>query len=102
MAMLNDHQVRLWRRMLQLIEEFRCGKLKYYEFVGALEGALDAGEFRDKDLVDKWYDFWTPLEIVRAQNGSRVDVEDVEKYVSAMEAYLEGTLEGLAGSIDGS
>jgi hypothetical protein len=89
--------------MLQLIEEFRSGKLNYYEFVGALEGALDAGEFRDKDLVGKWYDFWTPLEIVRAQDGNSVQLEDVENYVSAMKAYLESVLgEGLAGSIDGS
>jgi hypothetical protein len=89
--------------MLQLIEEFRSGKLKYYEFVGALEGTLDAGEFRDKDLVERWYDFWTPLEIVRAENGNSVLVEDVEKYVSAMEAYLESILDaGLASSIDGS
>lgn len=90
--MLSDHQSRLWRRMLQLIEEFRRGKLKYCEFVGALEGALDAGEFRDKSLIETWYDFWTPLESVRAQIGASVNAEDVENYVSDMEAYLESVL----------
>lgn len=93
MVALNDHQLRLWRGMLQLIEEFRRGKLKYYEFVGALEAALDAGEFRDKYLVERWYDFWTPLESVRAQSGTSVNAEDVENYVSYMEAYLESVLD---------
>jgi hypothetical protein len=89
MVALNEHQSRLWRRMLQSIEDFRQGNLKYYDFVGILEGALDAGEFREKGLVEKWYDFWTPLESVRAQKGNSVTVGEVSKYVSAMEAFLK-------------
>lgn len=92
MTALGDHQSRLWQRMLQLIEDFRQGKVSYYDFVGALEGALDAGEFKDKDLIDRWYDLWTPLETVRAQCGNGVNVESVEHYVSDMEAYLKSVL----------
>jgi len=92
MAQLNEVQMRLWRKMLALIGEFRRGKLNYYEFVGALEGALDAGEFRDNTIVQRWYDAWTPLESVRAQQGSSVTAEEVAPYVSRMEICLEDIL----------
>lgn len=94
MVVLNEHQSRLLHNMLQLVEQFRQGKLKYYNFVGALEGAIDAGEFKDKGFVERWYDFWTPLESMRAQRGNDVSVKDVEDYVSEMAAYLENVLEG--------
>lgn len=80
--------------MLKLFQQFHQGKLQYYDLIGALEGALDAGEFRDKDFVEKWYDFWTPLETARAQQGNGVRAEDVEGYISDMTAYLESALEG--------
>jgi len=94
MVMLNEHQSRLLRKMLQLVEQFRQGRLKYYDFVGALEGALDAGEFRDQSFVKRWYDLWTPLESMRAQQGNGVSFENVKRYVTDMEAYLESFLKG--------
>jgi len=90
MTKFNEHQSRLWRGMLKSIEDFRQGKLNYFDFVGALEGALDAGEFREKILVEKWYDVWAPLESVRAQKGNHVTVREVSKYLSAMETFLNG------------
>lgn len=94
MVALNEHQSRLLHDMLELFEQFQLGKLNYYDFVGALEGALDAGEFRDKGFVERWYDFWTPLESVRAQQGRVVRAEDVNGYVANMKAYLESILDG--------
>ena len=75
--------------MLNSIEGFRKGELQYYDFVGELEGALDAGEFQDKELVNKWYDYWTPLEILRAQKGNNVSIKEVEEYLSEMESFLK-------------
>ena len=93
MILMDERQSRLWHRMIQLIEEFRQDKVKYYKFVSDLEGALDAGEFLDKRLIDKWCDRWTPLEIARAQQGNDVKAEEVEKYLSDMKSYLESVLE---------
>ncbi|HEX6982573.1 MAG TPA: hypothetical protein VF181_07410 [Balneolaceae bacterium] len=92
--LFNEHQSRLWRRMLKLIEDFRKGKLQYYDFVGELEGTLDAGEFQDKKLVEQWYDFWTPLESLRAQKGNNVTIEEVNKYLFDMEAFLRSRYSG--------
>ena len=95
MVALTEHQSRLLRDMLQLVEQFRQGNLQYYDFVGALEGALDAGEFRDKGFVERWYDLWTPLESTRAQRGNGVCAEVVEGYLSDMEVYLKSVIEGI-------
>jgi hypothetical protein len=96
MVVLSEHQSRLVRDMLQLSQRFRLGKLKYYDFVGALEGTLDAGEFRDKGFVEKWYDLWTPLESTRAQQENGVCPENVEGFVSDMDSFLNSVLEGRA------
>ena len=88
MIEFNQHQLRLWHEMLTSIEDFRQGKIKYFDFVGSLEGALDAGEFREKTLVKNWYEVWTPLESVRAQKGNDVTIEEVKKYISDMEKFL--------------
>jgi hypothetical protein len=80
--------------MLELIEKFKLGSLNYYDFVGALEGAIDAGEFQDHDFVERFYHFWTPLEIIRAQPEMAVRAEDVNGYVRNMKAYLESILDG--------
>jgi len=87
--LFNEHQSRLWDSMLRTIADFRNGKIQYYDFVGALEGALDAGEFQDRHLIEQWYDYWTPLEVLRAQRGNNVTVEDVKKFLSNMELFLK-------------
>ncbi len=84
----NEHQLRLWGSMLKSIASFREGKIQHYDFVGALEGALDAGGFQDKRLIEQWYDYWTPLEILRAQKGNKTTIEDANKYISDMESFL--------------
>ena len=86
--LFNEHQSRLWDDMLKSIESFLEGQLQYYDLVGKLEGALDAGEFQNKELIQQWYDFWTPLEILRAQKGNSVTIEEVKKYLSDMTAFL--------------
>jgi hypothetical protein len=93
MSAFNEHQKRLWRGMLQSIADFRQEKLTYFDFVGALEGALYAGEFKDRDLIEKWYGFWTPLEIELALKGNDVTREDVEDVLPAMQQYLESIID---------
>jgi len=78
--------------MIKSIESFRNGELNYYDFVGEIEGALDAGEYQNKELIIKWYDFWTPLEILRAEKGNNVTIEDANKYLSDMEYFLKSIL----------
>ena len=84
----NELQSRLWNNMLKAIEDFKNGKIKYFDLVYELEGALDAGEFRDKSLTEQWYHFWTPLEILYATKGNTTTIDDANKYLLAMEEFL--------------
>lgn len=85
----NEHQERLWSGMLQSVEKFREGKITFSKFVGGLEGALDAGEFKDQQLITSWYGVWTPLEIARSQKGNNVDRLKIDKDIDAMKQFLE-------------
>ena len=85
----NEHQSRLWYGMLTSIGDFRKGELQYFDLVYDLEGALDAGEFKNHDLIEQWYGFWTPLEILYATKGNSVTIEDASKYIADMESFLK-------------
>ena len=67
----------------------------FYGLVGNLEGALDASEIKEAELVTKWYEYWRPLEISRADaayEGGNVAYEDVKEELSAMMEFLRSTI----------
>lgn len=85
----NELQKRLWANMLRSTESYRKGELCYSDFVYGLEGSLDAGEYQDKELIEQWYNLWTPLEILSATKGDSITVEDADKYLLEMETFLK-------------
>jgi hypothetical protein len=85
---MNEKQSRLWKKMIDLIESYYQGNIKYSRLVGELEGAKDAAEFEQKHLIKKWYDYWTPLEIRRSLEGDDVSNEDCLKELKNMEDFL--------------
>jgi hypothetical protein len=85
----NKLQKRFWANMIKSSESYRKGELCYNDFVYSLEGYLDAGEYRDKGLIEQWYNLWTPLEILSATKGNSATVEDAEKYLVEMESFLK-------------
>lgn len=87
--LFNEYQSELWRAMLDSIEEFRSGKIQYTVLVYGLEGALDEGEFKCKDIVRQWYDYWAPLEIASATQGDNVTIEDIRQDLAAFESFLK-------------
>ncbi len=89
MYSLNEHQLHLWKKMISIIENYQIGKISYNDMVGELEGTLDAGEFNDQELIEKWYDLWTPLEIERAKDERTIKKTEIKQYIKAMKAFLE-------------
>lgn len=85
---MNAHQHRLWSRMLRVIDKFRDGTISFPQLVGELEGAVDAGEFRDSALVERFYDIWEPLEITNAVRGDTTTYAEVATDVAAMQDFL--------------
>lgn len=86
---MTGHQKRLWQSMIDLIQRYLNEETDdFYDLVGKLEGALDAADIKDKELVSKWYDFWTPLETRRAAQGNNIDKEKAIKELNMMKGFL--------------
>jgi hypothetical protein len=89
---MNDHQRRIWLTMLQRIDAFMAGELGLLQLVNDLQGLLDAGEFDDRDMIDRWYELWTPLETRIAVGGSPPPSAQIVAEVEAMKAFLESEM----------
>jgi hypothetical protein len=88
----NDHQRRLWQSMIDMISQYlERSSSDFYSLVGELEGALDASELKDAELVTQWYEYWGPLETWRATKayeGKNVAYDDVKEELDAMLEFL--------------
>ena len=86
---MNEHQHRLWESMIGLIDSYLNDQNQdFYIIVGKLEGALDASEIRDNNLINQWYDFWTPLETRRAVEGNQPNRDKAIEELKAMKSFL--------------
>ena len=85
---MDEHQHRLWLRMLKTIERYREAAISLPQLVGELEGAFDAGEFRNAALAERFYDLWQPLEITNAVKGNTVTYQEIVRDVEAMQNFL--------------
>lgn len=91
---LDERQQRVLADMLSRIEQYRRGEVGFARLVGDLEAALDAGEFRDRGLIQAWYDRWTPLEVRNAVRGDGIAPEEVAIEIASLERLLHAVLEG--------
>lgn len=88
LTMIN-HQKQLWQSMIDQIQNYLDGKNKdFFGLVGSLEGALDASGITDSQVINKWYDFWTPLEIRRSIQRNNVDSEKATLELEKMKDFL--------------
>jgi hypothetical protein len=86
---MNEHQKRLWKNMIDLIQSYLEGETEdFFRLVGGLEGALDASEIKDEVLIDQWYDFWTPLEIRRATEGNNINKIEAKTELIKMKEFI--------------
>jgi hypothetical protein len=86
---INELQKRLWADMLKAMVGYRKGELSYSNFINKLEGAWQAGEYKENELIEKWFDLWCPFEILSATKGDSTTIEDVDKYLLEMELFLK-------------
>jgi hypothetical protein len=91
----NEHQIRLWKRMIDAVEKYYRKDLSLFNLVGWLESSLDAGEFKDEELLKEWDDLCLQIEIWNAlkEDGQEIPMDKVEQDVSHMEAFLKRTIE---------
>src|SRR5437879_1340282 len=84
----NDHQTRLWGRMIKAASGYLEGEIDFAQLVGELEGGIDAGEFKDNALIQEFYDHWGPLEEFAAVYGRYPGQSLVSAYVKEMRDFL--------------
>ena len=84
---LTEHDKKLWNAMAVLCDQFLNGEIDLQSLVSGLQGRLDAGDFRDKELRDRWYSFWLPLEI-RNATGERDWSPDAAREVAELRSYI--------------
>lgn len=90
---MNEHQHRLWETMINLIDEYLNNENQdFYALVGKLEGALDASEIKDNNLIQQWYDFWTPLEIRRAVEGNKINKNKAMEELKTLKEFILNNL----------
>ena len=90
---MTDHQKQLWQSMIDSIQQFINGETcDFYGLVGDLEGMLDASEIKNKELVERWYDFWTPLEIRRSIEGNDIEKKNAMQELVALQIFLKTQL----------
>lgn len=90
---MNEHQKRIWKQMIGMIRNYLNGRDNdFFSLVGSLEGALDAGEYKDLVLIKKWYSYWGPLEELRSVVGRDVQIEDTIGLLNDFLNFLENEL----------
>jgi hypothetical protein len=88
--MMNEIQVKLWKRMIRLIGDYGHGKLPFHRLVDQLEGALDTADLKDPGLVERWYGHWTPLDEVDHDSAYDLEIDHgkVQPALEAMRVFL--------------
>lgn len=93
--MFNDHQKRLWGKLIEFIKQYREDNISFTELVSNLHGAMQAGEFKNEELIKQWYSYWGNLEIHNAVSLDRdlpILKKDVERDVEKMKNFLVNEL----------
>lgn len=84
-----ERQYQLWKSMVDVIDSYMNNETQDFSgTVGKLEEALDPSEFKDIDLISKWYAFWVALESRRATEGNEVNKPEAIKELMAMKEFL--------------
>lgn len=86
---LTEHQKKLWNSMINLIDAYIAGKINFGYLTPSLEGILDASEIKDKDLIERWYDFWIPMDLLNADKEILASNEYKTGLVKTMRDFLE-------------
>ena len=87
---MTPFQVKMWKKMIQWVQDFEHGKLPFHRLVGNLEWALDSSRIQDQELSRSWYEYWTPLEEFELEKSSELEVDyaEIQPAVGTMKTFL--------------
>jgi hypothetical protein len=88
---LTDHDKKLLNEMVVLCNWFLDRELDLKSLVTRLTGLLDAGDFPEKELRDRWYSLWLPMEI-RNATGEHNWSADAAREAQILRSYINDLL----------
>jgi len=92
MRQFNEHQTRIWQKMITTVNDYVSGLTNYSSMISQLESLLDVGEY-DKELTKKWYSYWSPLEIQNALTNGKIEKDQIENEINKMRQFLTDEFE---------
>jgi len=89
MSNFTEHQIKIWKGMITLIDQYKKGLVIFPQLVNGLQGLLDAGDYKGESIRKEWYSFWQKLEIANALSNIN---EDTKKDIDEMRSFLKKEL----------
>ena len=90
---MSTFQFRLWKKMIQLIQDFYDGKILFHSLVGGLLKDLDMAKLQNRDLVRQWYDYFNPLEEADSEAWYGMKDPDFDEIKPALQKMRDFLLE---------
>lgn len=87
---MSESQLRLWKKMIQFIQDYYQGKLSLHLLVDRLEGSLHQADLKDEFLVRHWYELWKPLEEAAAEAAYELETDHnlVQPLLESLKSFL--------------
>ena len=92
---MNEHQRRLWQRMMDMLDAYVGGLLDLKSLINGLEAAFHASEIRDCHLESQFMRFWNRLDgeqDIAEALGVPVDDQAVRDCVHNLQHFLKEAL----------
>jgi hypothetical protein len=96
---MDDHQRRVWARMIESVDAYRAGHFDLRKLVVDLQGLLGAADLHDAHLVNEWWDHEAPIDMelelrteAWAPEGSASD-EALDRAMSDFETWAREVLD---------
>ena len=60
---MDEHQRRVWARMIEEIKRFRDGEIELRKLVQDLQGLMGGADLHDGDLIDEFWNHEAPIDM---------------------------------------
>jgi hypothetical protein len=83
-------QLDSWKKMIQVIEDYKQDHLTFREMLDELKGLMDKADLQDPLLAEYWYGFWDSLAQFEIDlfHGPEVDYAPILPAIEAMRIFL--------------
>jgi hypothetical protein len=100
---MNEHQRRVWERMVESIDSYRAGRVNLGKLVSDLRGLMGAADLHDESLIDAFWNHEAPIDMeleLRTEPWAPADSASDAGLDRAIEGFRAWALDTLASTDD--